>query len=89
MCPNVVKKLTPAKFKHQLVVKIQWVALVDSACCIWQAQHAMREVGRQTRDGTIQCIAAACVANCINRIKANQRSLLARFKSVQSLGYAQ
>ena len=71
MYPNVMKKLTPAKFKHQLVVKTQWVAQVDSACRIRQAQHAMREVGRQTRDGTIQCIAAACIASCINRFKAN------------------
>ena len=70
-CPNVMKKLTPAKFKHQLVLKTQWVALVDSACRIRQAQHAMREVGRQTRDSTIQCIATAWVASCIHRFKAS------------------
>ena len=66
----MLEELTPAKFKHQLVIKAQRPAAVDVPCGVGQAEQAVCEIGRQPRHSAVKRIAALSVSGRFNRCQA-------------------
>ena len=87
--PDMVKKFTPAKFKHQLVVKLQRMALANAACRICQGQDAVGQIGGQTRHRPIQSIAGARIDCRVDGIQPLHGGLVRGLECLQVRGYAQ
>jgi hypothetical protein len=73
--PDVVVVFTPAELEHQLAWGLQRRAYSYCPVCLGQRQQAVREIGREPRNGAIDRISAARVSLRIHRVQARLRRL--------------
>ena len=78
--PDMAKVFPPAEFENEFVLHIQRVPGIHRSQHLGQAHHAVGDIGRKTRNGTLQRVAAARVIARSHRADARKGGLACGFE---------